>query len=78
MKWGEIFFILLLFSPLAAQAAYPPFQALVDATEEGAVLTPPAGTYAGPVVIDKPIEIDGRNQVTIDGGGKGTVVLLKP
>ena len=77
MKWGEIFFILLLFSPLAAQAAYPPFQALVDATEAGAVLTPPAGTYAGPVVIDKPIEIDGRNQVTIDGGGKGTVVLLK-
>ncbi len=77
MKWGEVFFILLLFSPLAAQAAYPPFQALVDATEEGAVLTPPAGTYAGPVVIDKPIEIDGRNQVTIDGGGKGTVVLLK-
>ena len=77
MKWGEVFFILLLFSPLAAQAAYPPFQALVDATEEGTVLTPPAGTYAGPVVIDKPIEIDGRNQVTIDGGGKGTVVLLK-
>ena len=77
MKWGEVFFILLLFSPLAAQAAYPPFQALVDATEAGAVLTPPAGTYAGPVVIDKPIEIDGRNQVTIDGGGKGTVVLLK-
>ena len=52
----------------AAQAELPPFQPLVDAADEGAVLTPKPGTYAGPVVVDKPI--------TIDGGGKGTVVLL--
>ncbi len=71
-----IFFILLL-SPLPALAAFPSFQALVDATAEGGILTPPAGTYAGPVVINKPMQIDGRNEVTIDGGGKGTVVVLK-
>jgi len=60
----------------AETTGHSPFQPLVDAAEPGAVLTPAAGTYAGPVVIDKPLTIDGGGQVTIDGGGKGTVVLL--
>ncbi len=55
---------------------YPSFQALVDAAEEGATLVPPAGIYAGPVVIDKPLVVDGKNGVTINAGGVGTVVLL--
>lgn len=55
---------------------YPSFQALVDDAEAGATLVPPAGVYAGPVVIDKPLTIDGRNGVTINAGGEGTVVLL--
>lgn len=59
-----------------AQADYPPLQPQVDAAEAGAVLTPKPGTYAGPVVVDKPITINGRDRVTIDGGGKGTVVLI--
>ncbi|MEA3273847.1 MAG: nitrous oxide reductase family maturation protein NosD [Pseudomonadota bacterium] len=61
--------------PLYA-ADHPPFQDLVDAAEEGAVLVPEPGTYAGPVIIDKPMTIDGRGQVTIDAGGKGSVILL--
>ncbi len=70
--------LLLVWIPVTlGQAAYPPFQPLVDAAESGAVLTPPPGTYAGPVVVDKPLTIDGAGQVTIDGGGHGTVVLLK-
>jgi len=52
------------------------FQELVDAAAPGAVLTPEPGVYAGPVIIDKPLTIDGRGGVTIDAGGKGTVVLL--
>ncbi len=55
---------------------YPSFQALIDAAKEGSTLIPPAGIYAGPVVIDKPLIIDGKNGVTINAGGKGTVVLL--
>ena len=51
-------------------------QELVDAVEEGGTLIPPPGIYAGPVVIDKPMTIDGSHKVTIDAGGKGTVVLL--
>ncbi len=58
------------------EPAYPSFQALVDAAEEGVELTPEPGVYAGPVVIDRPLSIDGRGAVTIDAGGAGTVILL--
>ena len=59
-----------------ANNKYPSFQKLVDEAKEGSTITPPAGTYSGPVVIDKPLVIDGKNGVTIDAGGKGTVILL--
>ena len=53
-----------------------PFQDLVDRAEPGSVLKPPPGTYAGPVVINKPLTIDGDGKVTIDAGDKGTVMIL--
>ena len=59
-----------------AKSKFPSFQKLIDDAKEGDVITPPAGTYSGPVVIDKPLVIDGKNGVTIDAGGKGTVILL--
>ena len=40
-----------------------PFQAFVDAAPEGTVLRVPAGTYAGPVILTKPLTIEG------DGAG---------
>ncbi len=55
---------------------FPSFQALVDAADPNAVLEPPPGIYAGPVHIDKPLTIDGQHQVTIDAGGKGSVIVL--
>lgn len=68
---------LLLVGVAAATAEnLPSFQALIDAAEPNTTISPPAGTYAGPVIVDKPLVIDGRNEVTIDAGGKGTVVLL--
>ncbi len=57
-------------------AELPSFQALVDATEEGGTLVPAPGRYAGPVVVMDAITIDGQGKVTIDNGGKGTVILL--
>jgi nitrous oxidase accessory protein len=54
-----------------------PFQQLVDAAPAGSVLKPPAGTYAGPVTLSKPLTIDGGGQVTIDAGDKGTVFSLE-
>ena len=64
--------------PLSALAEdYPPLQPLIDATPEGETLIPPPGVYAGPVVIERPINLDGQHQVSIDNGGKGSVIILK-
>jgi nitrous oxidase accessory protein len=60
----------------ASWAAGPSLQELVDATEENGILIPPPGTYSGPIVVSQPMTIDGQGKVTIDNGGKGTVVLL--
>lgn len=54
-----------------------PFQELVDAAPAGAVLKIPPGSYAGPVVLTKPLKIDGGGQVTIDAGDRGTVFSLE-
>lgn len=59
------------------QAAPPPLQALIDATPAGAVLRPPAGVYAGPAVIDRPLTLDGGGRVSLDGGGRGTVLSVR-
>ncbi len=57
--------------------ACKPFQALVDAALAGSVLKPAPGSYAGPVVLSKPLTIEGRGEVVIDGGDKGTVFSLE-
>jgi nitrous oxidase accessory protein len=54
-----------------------PFQDLVDAAPAGSTLKPPPGNYAGPVVMKKPLVIEGGGQVTIDSGDKGTVFSLE-
>lgn len=69
-------FLSLLMCPLAAAAAYPSFQALIDATPPGGTLRPKPGTYAGPAQISRPIVIDGGGKVTVDGGGTGSVLIV--
>ena len=54
-----------------------PFQPLVDAAPAGSTLRPPPGSYLGPVVVNKPLVIDGGGQVTIDAGDRGTVFSLE-
>ncbi|MBA1331568.1 copper ABC transporter substrate-binding protein [Candidatus Endoriftia persephone str. Guaymas] len=55
----------------------PPLQLFIDLTAPGGTLRPPAGTYPGPIVINKPITLDGQGQVTIDGDGQGTVLSVQ-
>lgn len=52
-------------------------QAMLDAAEEGAVVTPPPGRYVGHVQVTKPLVLDGAGKVTIDAGGKGSVLLVR-
>lgn len=75
IRLGGLIFALAPVPALAAESV-PSLQALVDATEPNGTLTPPPGTYAGPITISQPMTLDGQDQVTIDAGGKGSVILL--
>ena len=60
-----------------AGTSLPSMQKLIDAAKPGAYVQPAPGTYAGPVVIAKPLTLDGGGKVTIDNGGEGTVLTLR-
>jgi nitrous oxidase accessory protein len=49
--------------------------ALADA-EDGDTVEVHAGSYSGPLVVDKSVTLIGRDWPVIDGGGQGTVVTL--
>lgn len=74
---GACLAALILSAAPGAGAAVPAFQPLVDATPSGGELRPPPGTYAGPVVVSRPMRIDGGGAVTIDNGGTGSVVRIE-
>ena len=73
-----ILFFIISFA--ASQVAAEPavlLQELINRTPEGEAVALEPGVYAGPVTIDKAVILDGNNQVTIDGRGKGSVLLIK-
>lgn len=78
-RWLErLLFVCCCQLPLKALAQdLAPLQPLIDATPEGETLIPPPGVYAGPVKIERPIILDGQQQVSIDSGGKGSVIILE-
>jgi len=53
-----------------------PLQPLIDKLSKGETLVLPPGNYKGPVTIEEAIILDGQNKVTIDAGGKGSVIYL--
>lgn len=59
------------------QPALPWFQPLIDRAPSGSVVKPPPGNYSGPVVLSKPLTIEGGGAVLIDGGGSGTVLVVQ-
>lgn len=69
-------FWLSAFLALPAWAALP-LQPLIDATPAGGTLRPAAGLYAGPVVIERPMVIDGGSKVSVDAGNRGTVLTVR-
>ena len=54
-----------------------PLQALVDAADAGATVEVAAGTYAGDLVIDKPLRLVGLGRPLLVGSGAGSVVRIR-
>ncbi|GAB4290745.1 MAG: NosD domain-containing protein [Thiohalomonadaceae bacterium] len=68
--------VLSLAGEAATAQTLRPLQPLLDDAKPGSTLLLEPGVYAGPVVLDKPLTLDGQGKVTIDGGGRGTVLLV--
>ncbi len=71
-----ILFALILCGLGTPCLAEHPIQNLIDLTPAGGRLEPEPGTYRGPAVIDKPMTLDGMNQVVIDGHRQGVVLTI--
>ena len=67
---------LLLLAALPAWAATP-LQPLIDATPAGGRLMLAPGEYAGPVLIEKTLHLDGGGQAVLRGDGQSTVLTLR-
>ncbi len=61
--------------PPAAEAS--PLQARVDAAAPGSIIEVGPGTYAGDLVIDKPLTLAGRGNAKLLGSGKGSVIRVR-
>jgi len=82
VRWTGFFLVLCLGLPSLGAAdslstqPMPSLQDLIDETPKNGTLIPPPGVYTGSITLDFPLTIDGQGLVSIDAGGKGTVVYL--
>ena len=75
-----LLFLLVVCLPVyTAMAAGPAasLQVLIEQTPEGETVPLQPGIYTGPIIIEKAVILDGKGQVTLDGLGKGSVLLIK-
>lgn len=61
---------------VAPEGPYTTLQAAVAQARDGDTIAVHSGTYTGPVVVDKRLELVGHGWPVLDGGGSGTVVKL--
>lgn len=64
----------MLWFPFAHAA--PALQALIDAAPAGSTIHVEPGSHAGPIVVAKPLTLEGGGQARIRGNGKGTVISI--
>jgi nitrous oxidase accessory protein len=64
------------FAVRTATAGALDLAAAIAAAADGDVITVPAGVYAGSIVIDRSIMLDGGGEAVIDGGGERDVVRI--
>ena len=74
--FNKLVLLMLLLPAVVLAEPLTPLQPLIDNAEGGATLLLEPGRYAGPVLIDKPLTLDGQGKVTIDSGGKGSVIVV--
>ncbi len=90
---GALFVAALTAWPLAAQdehttipgrlegrpgeGAASPLQRRIDRAEAGDTVVVEAGTYAGDLVIDKPLRLVGQGRPLLQGSGSGSVVRIR-
>lgn len=74
---AKLIILFLICSSAKAAGTHLPLQSLIDNAKEGDILLLEPATYSGPVVIDKPLTLDGQGKATIDGGGKGSVIVIE-
>lgn len=63
-------------APASARQSGFDLQAALSAAQPGDTITVPAGVYAGPVVIDRPLKLVGEGRPVIQGDGRGNVVEI--
>lgn len=82
MRLFRFILLCLMFAPVAqaaeihVQAGADTLQIAIAGANPGDVLLLSAGVYAGPVVVDRALVIDGLGAAVIDGGGVGTVITV--
>ncbi len=69
------FFLLLVLT--CNTNALPPLQLYVELTPSGGILRPEPGRYSGPVVLTRPITIEGQGKVIVDAEGDGSVMTIE-
>ncbi len=74
----NLLFFTALLTFVIPQAAYSEnLQLMINNAPKNSVIKLRNKIYSGPIVINKPITIDGNNSTIIDGGGKGTVITIR-
>lgn len=68
---------LILLALLVGPGHAAGLQQRIDAAPRGTLLVLPPGVHPGPLLIDKPLTLDGAGRATIDGGGRGTVITVR-
>ena len=61
---------------VSPRGPYTSIQAALADARDGQVIEVRAGRYAGPLIVDKSVSLEGVDFPVVDGGGQGTVVQL--
>ena len=82
MSLSRLVVIFLWLAPMAqaaevhVPAGAATLQTAIAEASPGDVLILDPGTFSGPVVVDRPLVIDGKGKATIDGNYQGTVLTI--